>query len=192
MAVETFKPGDVIGFSGGGFLSTVIKLGSFASPFSGISHVGIVSQARGHGVLLFESTSMEDLPCDITGKRIAGVQAHNLDAVVNSYAGRAYHYSLYRYLYRHESSRLTTFLMQLVGTRYDRDGAIHSGGLLYGAINALTRGQDLSALFCSELVAAALATVGVLHTENASRWNPTLLVRTLRRHGLVGTPRRLK
>lgn len=188
----TISPGDVIGFSGGGAVSTVIKVCSLANPWSGISHVGVVAGARGYGDVVFESTSGDVRPCAITGVRTNGVQAHTLDELVESYDGWLYRYPLYRQLYRHESSRLTSYLLQSIGSPYDRDGAVHAGGVLYAAVCALKRGQDLADLFCSELVAAALSHIGVFETSNASRWNPTRLIRELRRMGIVGKPVRIK
>jgi hypothetical protein len=190
--MQQIKPGDVIGFSGRGLISSVIKVGTFASPWSGISHVGVVAQARGHGELVFESTSLDELPCSVSGVRGPGVQAHAISELVDSYDGAMYNYPLYRELYRHESSRLTSYLLQAIGRQYDKNGALHAGGMLYATVSAMKCGQDLAELFCSELVAAALSNIGVFETTNASRWNPTRLIRELRRLDIIGKPVRLK
>lgn len=185
-------PGDIIGFSGDGVFSTVIKLGTFSHPWSGVSHVGIVAGARAHGNLVFESLATDSMPCKISGECRPGVQAHTLEEICSTYQGWVYHYPLYRPLYRHESSRLTSYLLESIGKYYDEIGAMRTTGFLYAAISALKRGQDTAELFCSELVVASLSHIGLWATTNVSRWNPTRLIRSLRCGGLVCKPRRLK
>ena len=58
-------------------------------------------------------------------------------------------------------------------------------------LESCLREQDLHTIFCSEWVAAALSNVGIFQTDDAARWNPNLLCRTLRHKGLVFRPRRL-
>jgi hypothetical protein len=193
MLPSVFKPGDIIGYSGQGWISTIINLGSYGLPWNGLSHVGIVGwKSRGGGHLVFESTSLCDIPCEITGLRVKGVQAHTIEDSVREYRGKVWHYPLYRSLYNHEIGRLVASLTKAVGVPYDVKGAVRAGGVGLSALEALLRGQDLSLLFCSEFVAAMLACTGVFPTTNASRWSPNRLVRTLRRHGIIGPARRLK
>jgi len=192
-ALRDMKPGDLIGYSGQGWISAIINLGSYGLPNRGLSHVGIIGGSATNGTrLVFESTSLCDSPCAITGRRTRGVQAHPIDESIREYRGRVYHYPLYRKLYRHETDRLTRYLFQAVGLPYDTKGAIRSGGVGLSALESLIRGQDLSALFCSEFVASALAHIGLFQTANASRWNPNCLIRTLQQLGTFGPMGRLK
>lgn len=190
------KAGDIIGFSGDHWYSSAINICTLGVPHYSISHVGIVAYVNegrhGGRLMMFESTDEPGEPCEVTGNRIAGVQAHGTFRSVNKYKGRAWHYPLYRNLYVHEEERLTEFLDSMIGLPYDNPGAIRSGGLLFAWIGSLFRSQDLSKLFCSELVAASLAAIGIFSTTNASRWSPNKLIRRLRREGIVNAPRRMK
>lgn len=193
MAIASVKTGDILGYSGQGWISAIINLGTYGLPHQGLSHVGIAGWTTRDGrQLVFESTSLSDTPCEITGKRVKGVQAHAIERSLGDYNGKVWCYPLYRKLYKHERDRLRKYLTQMAGVPYDVAGAIRSGGVGLSALEALLRGQDLSTVFCSEFVAAALAHVGLFQTINASQWNPNRLVRTLQRLGVIGPARRLK
>jgi hypothetical protein len=191
-SVLTLQPGDIIGFSGDSWISDFINLATYGIPRWGISHMGIMGEAADGRLLLFESTTLDGLPCEITREHFNGTQAHTLDAVVRAYQGKVWHYRLYRSLYENERQRLTRFLMGTVHTPYDDMGAFRSGGIGLSWIESLFREQDLTRIFCSEWVAAALACVGLWITDNVSRWNPNRLTRRLRSAGVICRPRRLK
>jgi hypothetical protein len=186
------KAGDVIGFSGNGLVSGLVNLATLGIPCWGISHVGIMAHADDGRLLLFESTSLEDCPCEISGEDFSGTQAHTLDRIVKAYDGKVWRYPLYRPLFDQEDKRLTEFLMDTIHTPYDAMGAFRSGGIGLSWVESLFREQDLHMIFCSEWVAAALSYIGIIHTDNASRWNPNRLCRRLRRDELLFKPRRLR
>ena len=185
------KPGDIIGFSGNCWLSVGINLASYGIPFWSLSHVGIVGEHKGE-LLLFESTSLSELPCAIQGKPVWGTQAHRLDGCVRAYRGKVWHYPLYRPLYAFESQRLSAFLLKYLGKDYDAIGAFRAGGIGWSWLESKLRRQDLTSLFCSEYCAAAHAHVGVFRTDHVGRWSPNRLVRTERRRGILRRPWRLK
>ena len=185
------KAGDIIGFSGDSWLSFGINLATYGIPFWSLSHVGILGEHEGE-LLLFESTSLSDLPCVIQGKPVWGTQAHRLDECVEAYGGKVRHYPLWRPLYTFESQRLSSFLVKHIGKDYDAIGAFRAGGIGWSWIESKLRRQDLSSLFCSEFCAAAHAHVGVFRTDHAGRWSPNRLVRTERRRGILLKPWRLK
>lgn len=189
---SALKAGDVVGFSGTGWLSGIINLGTYGIPWWSVSHVGILAHASDGRLLLFESTSLEDWPCEIYGEKFSGSQAHSFDKVLSTYHGKIWHYPLYRPLYDNEDRRLTEFLMGSLHTPYDMMGAFRSGGVGLSWVESCFRECDLRAIFCSEWVAAALSYIGIFHTDNASRWNPTRLCRRLRWKELVLKPKRLK
>lgn len=189
---NVIKPGDVIAFSGGGWVSAAINIGTYGIPFFSVSHVGIMAEASDGRLLLFESTSLDNLPCVIGGEDFTGTQAHVLGDIVAAYSGRAYHYPLYRPLYRNENERLTRFLMETLHTPYDLMGAFRATGVGISWIESWFREQDLSTIFCSEWIASALSVIGIFPTSNASRWNPNRLVRHLRWNDVIFKPRRLK
>ena len=187
-----FKPGDIIGFSGASLVSDVINVATYGLPRTGISHVGIMAEARDGRLLLFESTTLDGLPCEITGKRFDGVQAHSLDAVVANYRGKVFLYPVYRKLYDFERQRLTEFLMGMIGTPYDQIGAVRAAGDGFSWFESLLRPRNLHSIFCSELVMSALTTIGLAQTTKPQRWNPNHAIRHLRARGELDTPERLK
>lgn len=183
-------PGDIIGFSGAGWISSGITLATWGLPYMSLSHVGIMGEHDGR-LLLFESTTLNSDPCEITGKRIAGSQAHSLDYRLANYRGKVWHYPLYRPLFPYENQRLTEFLEATIGRPYDKIGAFRSGGEGFSWLEARLREQDLHSLFCSEWCAAAHAEIGIFATDNVSRWNPNRFTRTERHAGILRKPRRL-
>ena len=186
------KPGDIIGFSGRSWVSAGINLGTYGVPFWSISHVGIIARKPGSNkLLLFEST--EGLgPCEIMGEPICGTQAHELDFVLDQYSGAAWHYPLYRALYRHEDIRLTCFLLDTIGREYDYHGAIRAGGFVVSSMLGMFVQQATDLLFCSEWAASAHSVVGILQTGNVSAWSPNFLCRYERWKGILARPRRMK
>jgi hypothetical protein len=183
------KPGDIIGFSGDSLVSIGINLGTWGLPFWGISHVGILAEFDGN-LLLFESTTLCDLPCEIKGRKFKGSQAHNLLTRLRGYQGKAWHYPLYRGLYEDERKRLNGYLKDTIGTPYSEIGAFRAAG--FGTLETLFGEESQSAGFCSEWVESALSEIGVFPTDDAYKWNPNRLTRTLRRSGLLKAPQRIK
>jgi len=190
--LDEIKPGDVIGFCGYSCISSLINVATYGIPLWDLSHVGIMANASDGRFLLFESTQLDNLPCEISGEPFFGTQAHSLDKVLNVYQGAVWHYPLYRPLYDYERQRLTHFLMETIHTPYDQMGAFRSGGVGRSGIESLLREQDLTTIFCSEWIAAAYAYIGLTPTDNVSRWNPNRLIRRLRRGSILRKPRRLR
>lgn len=185
------QTGDLIAFAGRRWTSKVINLGTFGIPGWSPSHVGIIGEYRGEH-LLFESTTLSTLPCLIQGKPFKGVQACTLEDRVATYNGRIWRYPLARKLFDDERERLNAFLVHHVGVPYDRRGAIRSGGRLWANLWSAFENECLSQIFCSELLAAAYRDIGVLHSTNASRWNPRRLIIRLRRERMLLSATRLK
>ena len=189
---EDIKAGDVIGFSGNTWISALINLGTYGVPFWDLSHVGVMAHAADGRLLLFESTTLENMPCEISGACFNGTQAHSLEKILKAYEGKVWHYPVYRKLYDHEEKRLTDFLMATIHTPYDAMGAFRAAGIGLSWVESCFRKQDLHMIFCSEWLAAAYSDIGVMPTSNAARWNPNHLVRHLRVREAVLRPRRLK
>jgi hypothetical protein len=185
------KCGDLFGFSGHNLISATINLATYGVPYWSLSHVAIVGPWQGRPVL-FESTTLDDLPDLMTGKRVEGVQAHDIDARIKSYAGRVWHYPLTRPLFSHEYLRLQAFLYAQAGKKYDEVGAFRAGGLGWSALENLLHPAAKNALFCSEYCAAAHNQIGIFPTAYAARWSPNHLKRAERRMGLLTRPTRRK
>lgn len=188
---SSVRPGDIIGFSGDSWLSAGINLATYGIPFWGLSHVGIVGGFRDRNVI-FESTTLSDLPCVVQGEKVSGTQAHETYECISHYRGKVWHYPLWRPLSFGESLRLTTFLLKYLGTNYDAIGAFRAGGRIWSWLESKLRKQDLTALFCSEFCAAAHQHVRIFKANNVSRWNPNFFVRTERRRGILMKPKRIK
>jgi len=186
------KPGDVIGFSGRSWHSAAINLATGGVPLRGISHVGIVIDSGQGWPCLLESTASADF-CVLSHQRRPGVKAYSPTRRIESYAGRVWHYPLYRALYEHENKRLTEGAYATLGREYDYRGALCAGGIgLVARCVSMLRLADLASLFCSECVIARLADIGLIACDNPGRYSPNLVCRSLRAAGILCKPRRLK
>lgn len=188
---EDFKAGDIIGFSGDAWGSSFINIVTYGVPLWSLSHCGIIGEHKGQ-LMLFESMTNSNLPCEINGGLFQGSQAHSIIEAVTQYQGKSWHYPLSRRLFAHERERLTEFLHATVGVPYDRIGAFRAGGIGFSWLESKLRARDLSSLFCSEWCANAHGEIGIFPNDNGARWNPNYFVRTERRMGLLQRPRRLK
>lgn len=184
-ASNDWRPGDLLVFWGRGWTSRVIEAAT-----RGPSHVGIIAPRSPVGdLLLFESTTLCDLPCEINHVPHCGVQAHKPTDRLANYDGGI---SLMRLtpaweLQTAEVDRLTGLLRGLVGLGYDTPGALISGTKCL-RLSRLMPYPDLGSLFCSELCAHVLMRVGRLPLDNASGYSPATLVRRLRRCGTYSAP----
>lgn len=181
-AVE-WLPGDLLFFFGQGFTSRAIEIIT-----RGPSHVGIICPFSDRGPLLCESTTLCDLPCELTGQKRRGVQFHKPADRLASYAGRVARLSLADgwALTGMDIDRLVKVLWHFKGRDYDLRTAPLAGTEIIRR-SSLMPYPDLGSLFCSELCAAALMRVGRLPLSNASAYSPASLLRTLRRCGTYGS-----
>lgn len=184
------KVGDLIGFTGIGWECVAINLLTYGIPHWHIAHMGIIGEYHGDP-LLFESTTLSNVPCVVQGKLFDGVQAVHLEDRLCGYPGKVWHYPLHRPLYEHESYRLNAFLLSRIGTTYDPSGALRAGGKLWSWWKSFLHEEDVSSLFCSELCAAAHTHIGLMRTGNVSRWSPNRLLRYERAQDIVTKPGRL-
>jgi hypothetical protein len=141
------QAGDVIAFSGSGWISSCIKFFQRCP----VSHVGVVYETDVGRVDLMESTSLDG--CH-------GVQQTHLSTRLERYGGPMWWLPLSnssRLLLDRE--RLWNALTECRGRPYDfRQVAHHAVDLLH----LWAQGEDVGKLFCSELVAYALKCGGVL------------------------------
>jgi hypothetical protein len=155
---HNIKIGDVIAFSGKGWLSRLIKF----KTRSKISHVGIVSDIEMGGPIIMESTTLSDLPDHYTGEHRKGVQAHSLVEYIESYNGDIYLVSLKKHLTEKQVNSMQTWLLKKheEKTLYDTKQAVGSVlDRLERYFKRLANKPDFKELFCSELVAKALKIV---------------------------------
>jgi hypothetical protein len=116
-----------------------------------ISHAALVFELHGEK-LIVESTTLNDTPCCVTGRRIRGVQAHPLETWVRDYDGRVWLCEpdwWARSLFDDQAAVIRRLAMSKLGTAYDEVGALVTG------LDPLASSYHFSRhrFFCSELVA---------------------------------------
>lgn len=183
--------GDVLGFSGQGLVSDAINIGTYSMPRWGLSHVGIVSTYKGCRYIFESTTQNGDKRCAISGYAVDGVQAHLLDDILTR-PGKVWHYKLTKPLSIRRRNALAFLLESYLGRPYDMKGAARSGGFFLRVIESILRKQEVSRLFCSELVALVLTGIKVTDIMNASGQSPNSLVRHLGRNGICRKRVRIK
>jgi hypothetical protein len=126
-----FRAGDLLLFRGENWKSFAIALGT-SLPSQWIagcapSHLGIISDYEGRPIL-FESTTLCTLPCEILKRPVQGVQAHDPRRRIEAYGGRVWHMRLAdderldEPLADWQSKRLTDFCLRHLGESYDFAG----------------------------------------------------------------------
>ncbi len=185
-AALEFLPGDVLAFSGRGWISAAIELFTC----SRYSHVGICAEMDDR-VLLVESTTLDSEPCEITGKHVRGVQAHTPATRIAGYNGRIWLLRLTTPVAPWESDLLSAWLRPRLGVSYDDRAAILSATR---ALKYMTR-QDFDRLFCAELTAAPIAMLrglGCHELYAPSLFTPSHLLHELLEQEIYQHPVRIK
>lgn len=183
-----YQPGDIVAFSGPGFVSGVIKLVTLGS----VSHVGIVCDYHGQLVLV-ESTTLAagSEPCLVQMKPVKGVQVHPIEDVEKR-PGKIWRYPIAQSLTLDERRRLYTFLFSQLGKTYDMAGALSSGPRLLRWASWLFKEESLNSVFCSELVSAAYNRLCLFDIRTASVYNPNNMLRRMLHRRCVLPPERIK
>jgi hypothetical protein len=155
---KRLKTGDVVLFSGKGGISHGIKLVTNSK----WSHVGMVLRLPdSKAVFLWESTTLSDLRDAIDKKTKKGVQLVLLSDRLRTYDGEVKVRHLRNYqVGKREYMKLMELREQVRNRPYEKDKlelikAAYDGPLGHNE-------EDLSSLFCSELVAEAYQRMGLL------------------------------
>ena len=151
------KTGDIVLFSGKGFISRMIKLFTRSK----WSHVGMVVVARDiDSVLLFQSTTLSKSR-DITGKERKGVQLNYLSDVVTKYNGDIAIRCLN--MTPEDLQKVEAITSTVRKEFYGRDYEDKYGELLMSAVDIIGENKtNLDTLFCSELCAEVFVRAGKL------------------------------
>jgi hypothetical protein len=181
-----WRAGDLVPFYGREWKSRVIEWGT-----RGPSHIGIILEAAGR-LLLYESTTLCDLACELTGKLVRGVQAHTPEKRIAAYDGLAFRMPLRVPLSAEETNRLTNTALRDFppGTPYDLAGALASGPRLKHW-RWLLPYPDLGSMFCSGLCARLLQCVNRMNWHNPTCFSPGDLVRNQLWAAVHGKPESL-
>lgn len=179
-----FQAGDLLLFAGRGLESRWIAAVT-CSPWQLLagqwfSHIGICARDPHGRVLVWESTTLCDLPCAITGRKVRGTQAHLPSERIDNYDGAAWRLRLAEReaLCDAESLRLTDFVLSEIGRPYDYEGAMISATRRLRLCRRFY--PTLDKLFCSFYVLAALKDIGKVDKDlNPRAYSPAHAARDL-------------
>lgn len=156
--LASLKTGDIILFSGTCWVGKTIKLLSW----SRWSHVGMVVYGPSHSEpMVYESTHCNKLKCFDTGENTMGVQLVPLKDRVDIYKGRVAYRHLYSELSEEQLYSLKLFRHSMQGKDFERS----KYQMWSSNYSFIPSKEDLSSLFCSELIAAAYQELGLLGKE---------------------------
>jgi hypothetical protein len=166
---DSLKTGDIVLFSGKGGISAGIKWATV----SRWSHVGMILTLPEYDfVTIWESTTLSNVEDLDTKTPVKGVQLVPLSARIQSYGGDIAVRQLSGVELAQEDAReLMQLRRDIAGRPYEEDKielikAAYDGPLGRNA-------EDLSSLFCSELVAEAYQRLGLLdETKHSNEYTP--------------------
>ncbi|NQV35406.1 MAG: hypothetical protein HQ515_22120 [Phycisphaeraceae bacterium] len=157
------KTGDIVLFSGKGGISTGIKW--FTD--SKWSHVGMVLRLpEWDAVLLWESTTLGNIADVESGKEHKGVQLVPLSERIQKYQGEASIRLLDIERTPEMLKKLSLLRAEVKGRQYEKHKIELFKAAYDGPFGA--NREDLSSLFCSEMVAEAYQRMGLLSEKKAS------------------------
>ncbi len=156
---DTLSTGDLLLFDGDGIISRGIQL----LTDSHFSHIGMaIVSSELDTIFCWESTTLSTVKDADTGLATKGVQLVLLSDRLNTYQGKvSVRHLLGESLTEHDLRDLSSLRQRLKGTPYEEDDL----ELLFSALDYFDQDdgeEDLSSLFCSELVAEAYQTLGLL------------------------------
>ena len=153
------RTGDIVLFSGKSGVSNIIKLATF----SAWSHVGMVLRLpQSRAAFLWESTTLSDLKDVIDGVAKRGVQLVLLSERLRRYTGNVRIRRLQGFDVSEDAYYdLMEFRESVRGRDYEQSRVELIKAAYDGPFGANL--EDLSSLFCSELVAEAYQRMGLLN-----------------------------
>lgn len=160
---DQIRPGDVIAFSGNGFIPGAIRF----CTHSPISHLGVVFET-GEGpdcrIQICEST--------VLAKK-HGVQFNYLSERIEEYDGAALWLPLSaKSLWALDIEKMRAFLKSKDGQPYDGRGLVAFITRAIPGLGLILHHGAAGAWFCSELIAAAFQSGGLVHGLEADEVNP--------------------
>lgn len=146
-------------------------------------------------LVLFESTTLNDRPCLITGKHISGVQAHDPAQRCREYDGGVRVYRLtpdWKTKFERGTGPedLGDFLLSRLGRPYDAFEALESGSRVlqylavwrwFANLFDCSRENHSQRLFCSEYLASVWRLVNLYPSGSISKVSPAKFIKQLER-----------
>jgi hypothetical protein len=154
------KTGDVALFSGKGRISEIIMRAT-GSRFSHVAMVVVLKELD--LVALWESTTLSNVRDLSSGELRQGVQLVPLSDRLEHYSGAVYVRKLSKTLSEDQLRRLSDFRRTVAGRPYEKS-VLELASTLW---NEFGGQEDLSSLFCSELVAETFQQIGLLGDVSA-------------------------
>ncbi len=159
---DQLKTGDIVLFSGSGVVSNVIKW--FTK--SDWSHVGMVIRSDEHDMLLlWESTTLSKIKT-VNGVERQGVAIRPLSEVINGYDGKVAVRKLIHKLTTDDIKILAKFREEVKGRPYE-ESKLELFKSAYDWIGG-ANDEDLSSIFCSELIAEFYQRIGIIESYTSS------------------------
>lgn len=186
------KAGDLLFHRSAGIGPALIDLATFGFG-RGYSHVALVAGHKSRpNLLLWESNPKSKQPCILAGKRVDGVQVHEIKEIYDRNAA-VFHLPLKKPLTLRQELDLETALDKHRVLDYDYLGAFRAGGLYWARFNAWLHGETLDKLFCTELIALEYKLIGLIpESVNISQFSPNSLYKYLSGLHLFNPPVQVK
>ena len=160
---DKMNTGDIVLFSGKGPTSAFLKL----AMKSKWTHVAVAWMMPEYDMLcIFESTMLSSLANVDTGEPRKGVQIVPASTKIEGYNGDVYVRGLFKVDITPKIPDLVKFRRQVNGRPYEQDALELAKAALDGPFGQNT--EDLSSLFCSELVAEFYQVAGLLGSSTPS------------------------
>lgn len=156
--------GDIVLFSGFSRFSRVIQVVTRCQ----YSHIGMVVKSTDlDTLLLWESTTLTSIPDMETGRAVKGVQIHQLSNRVFGYVGLVAVRRLSKSPTLAQRKKLNEFRAEVKGRPYEQS-LIELAKAALDIFSPDQEDENLSSLFCSELVAEAYQRMGILKENKPS------------------------
>lgn len=169
------QPGDVIAFAGKSHFSEIIKVVTFSQ----VSHVATILQTRATYAAQDDDRYFNDIIESTKWKGFMGVGTIRLSDRLRDYDGQVWWLPLNRKLRQERGFDVKAFfdfLYAQVGKSYDLPQAAASAldalDHILSQYSPTYNREDLSRLFCSELVSAGLEAGHLVSSVNASEVTP--------------------
>lgn len=196
IAFPRFQPGDILGCAGDSFVSKAIAIGTckLHQLWRGewFSHVAIAAPYYGDQ-MVWESTTLSPVPCDIRDVMVSGVQAHEPEKWLRIYPGKVWRFRLRKNneLTGLQARHLGEMLTEDLDAKYDMENAILAG--THWTKRLFWKAPDQSSFFCDELVAQRMQDLRVIpKVFNAQEITPAWLCWFVVHTGLYMPGERIK
>ena len=156
---SSLKTGDIVLFHGTGLIPRIVRWWTGSPKWS---HIALIVKSHDvDAVFCFESTTLNKTGDITAGTQVRGVQLSALSSRIKTFNGRVAIRRLEKPLTKLQEKKVYGFMKEVRGRAYERDKM----QLINAANNSA---EDLTSIFCSELVAEAYQRAGLLPADKPS------------------------